>query len=113
MPIKTRLGCSYSFNSSRPYENPNNARFHTDFTKPFHNLSINAAYLIRQNIILYAAATNLLGSDNVFGYEYAKNPDETGVYQRQEIGQCSKRFLFVGLFVTLTKNKQENQMDNL
>lgn len=111
--LRTQFGGSYSFASGRPYENPNNPEFHADFTKPYHNLSLNAAHLIRQHIILYAAVTNVLGTDNVFGYEYASQPNASEVYERIPIRQGAKRFLFMGLFVTLTKNKQENQLDNL
>ncbi len=111
--LKTQFGASYSFASGRPYENPNNQAFHADFTKSYHNLSLNAAYLIRQNIILYAAATNVLGTDNVFGYEYATQPNEMNIYDRMPIRQGAKHFLFMGLFITLTKDKTENQLDNL
>ena len=111
--LRTQFGGSYSFASGRPYENPNSQEFHADFTKPYHNLSLNAAHLIREHIILYAAITNVLGSDNVFGYEYASQPNASGVYERQPIQQGAKRFLFMGLFITITKNKKENQLENL
>ncbi|MGB3852307.1 MAG: TonB-dependent receptor, partial [Tunicatimonas sp.] len=62
--IKTQLGARYSFASGRPYFNPNHDNFHGDRTRSFNNLSLNAAYLIRQHIILYASATNVLGAPN-------------------------------------------------
>lgn len=111
--LKTQLGARYSFASGRPYLNPNNDNFHSDRTRSFNNLSLNAAYLIRQHIILYASATNVLGAPNVFGYEYATQPDEQGTYARRAVSPPAPRFFFVGLFVTLSREGKTNQLDNL
>ena len=111
--LKTQLGARYSFASGRPYFNPNHDNFHSDRTRSFNNLCLNAAYLIRQHIILYASATNVLGAPNVFGYEYAAQPDERGAYARRAIGPPAPRFFFVGLFVTLSRDGKTNQLDNL
>ncbi len=111
--LRIQTGFSYQFASGRPYYNPHHSRFHADRTPAYHNLSLNAAYLIKQNIILYTAFTNVLGTKQVFGYEYSQQPDEQGRYPRRTIGPVAPRFFFVGLFVTLTKDQQENQLDNL
>ena len=111
--IKTQLGARYSFASGRPYFNPNHDSFHGDRTRSFNNLSLNAAYLIRQHIILYASATNVLGAPNVFGYEYASQPDDQGTYARRVVGPPAPRFFFVGLFITLSRDGKTNQLDNL
>ncbi|MEM9674057.1 MAG: carboxypeptidase-like regulatory domain-containing protein [Cyclobacteriaceae bacterium] len=110
---RTQLGASYTFASGRPYFNPKQERFHADRTKNFHSLSVNAAWLIKQHIILYAAATNVLGRDNVFGYQYANQPDESGNYDRLAVRPPAPRFFFVGLFITLSKDKMKNQLDTL
>ena len=111
--LKTQLGARYSFASGRPYYNPNSDGFHQDLTRSYHNLSLNVAYLVRQHIILYASATNVLGANNVFGYEYAQQPDAQGIYARRAIEPSAPRFFFVGLFVTLSRDGQTNQLDNL
>jgi len=111
--LKTQFGATYSYNSGRPYNDPNEAGFNQQMTKAYGDLSFNMAYLPRQNVILYASATNLLGRNNVFGYEFENAPDADGVYDSRTIGQPAKRFLFVGLFITLTKNKTGNNLDNL
>jgi hypothetical protein len=111
--VRTQIGFSYVTNSGRPYHDPNKSGFMNSKTKPFHNLSFNAAFLYKQNIIFYASATNLLGHDNVFGYQFSPVPNDDGIYASRPIGQPAPRFLFVGLFITLTKGKEKNQLDNL
>ena len=54
-------------------------------TKSYNSLSFNWAYLLSQQKILYFSVSNVLGSQNVFGYEYANNPDNDGFYKRKEI----------------------------
>ena len=68
--LKTQIGAAYAFNSGRPYNDPNQERFNGSTTMYYSNLSFNFAYLPKPNLIIYASATNLLGRDNVFGYEY-------------------------------------------
>ncbi len=111
--LKTQIGAAYRFNSGRPYDDPNSDQFNSGTTKNFGDLSFNFAYLHRQNIILYASATNLLGRNNVFGYEFEQDPGADNVYDSRPITQPAKRFLFVGLFITLTKDKSKNNLQNL
>ena len=111
--IRTQVGATYTYASGRPFNNPNLAGFQNDKTKTFHDLSLNAAVLIKQNIILYMSSSNVLGRDNIFGYQYASQQNEQGVFERQAIRQGAKRFLFLGLFITLSKDGQENQLRNL
>jgi len=111
--IRTQFGATYNYASTRLYHNPNKPGFQNDGTPAFHDLSLNAAVLIKQNIILYMSCSNVFGRDNVFGYEYVNAPDENGYYKSQPITQGAKRFVFIGLFVTLTKDGQENQLRNL
>ncbi|MCP4459615.1 MAG: TonB-dependent receptor [Cytophagales bacterium] len=111
--IKTQVGASYSFNSGRPYNDPNAEKFNGSRTKNYSDLSFNFAYIYKQNVILYVSATNLLGRNNVFGYEFE---DEAGIddfYESRPITQPAKRFLFVGLFITLTRDQAKNNLENL
>ena len=112
-PLRTQFGATYNYASSRPFHNPNKPGFQNDSTPDFHDFSINAAVLLKENIILYMSSSNLFGRENVFGYQYASMPDENGVYASRPIGQGATRFIFMGLFITLTKDGKENQLDNL
>ncbi len=111
--LKTQFGASYSFNSGRPYQNPNLPGFNQARTRFYSDLSFNFAFLHRQNIILYGSITNLLGRDNIFGYEFEQNAGPDNHFDSRAIGQPAKRFLFLGLFITLTKNNEANQLENL
>lgn len=110
---RSQVGFTHSFNSGRPYNNPNETAFMKGKTKSYNNLSFNWAYLISQQKILYVSVSNVLGTDNIFGYEYANNPDAGGQFQRQAITQPADRFFFVGFFWTISDNKKSNQLNNL
>ncbi|MBC5994957.1 TonB-dependent receptor [Pontibacter cellulosilyticus] len=100
--MKTQFGATYSFASGRPYNDPNQDGFNQSRTPNYNDLSLNVSYLtnIRGNFtVLYLSATNLLGSNQVFGYRYTSNPDETGTYNSMQVGPPAKRFLFAGLFI--------------
>lgn len=111
--LTSQIGFSYTVNSGRPYNNPNENTFINGKTKAFQNLSFNWAYLITQQKILYFSISNILGTDNVFGYQYARTPDTEGQYQRRAIGQPADRFVFLGFFWTISADKKKNQLDNL
>jgi outer membrane receptor for ferrienterochelin and colicin len=111
--LKSQVGATYSFNSGRPYDDPNSTEFMNGKTKSYNNLSLSWAYLISQQKILFLSVTNVLGAQNVFGYEYANSPDLAGQFQRQAITQPANRFIFVGFFWTISDNKKTNNLDNL
>ncbi len=110
---KSQIGFSYTVNSGRPYNNPNETEFMNGKTKAYQNLSFNWAYLLSQQKILYFSVSNIIGTDNVFGYQYANSPDVNGQFQRRAIGQAADRFFFVGFFWTISDNKKTNQLENL
>ncbi|PHK30971.1 TonB-dependent receptor, partial [Nostoc linckia z16] len=111
--LRSQLGVTYSYNSGRPYNDPNQQDFMAGMTKSYNNLSLSWAYLLSQQKILYFSVSNVLGSDNVFGYNYANNPDANGVYPRQAVTQPANRFFFVGFFWTISSDKKSNQLENL
>lgn len=111
--LRSQLGVTYSYNSGRPYNDPNQQEFMAGKTKSYNNLSLSWAYLLSQQKILYFSVSNVLGSDNIFGYNYANNPDANGVYPRQAVTQPASRFFFVGFFWTISSDKKTNQLDNL
>ena len=110
---KSQIGFTNSYSSGRPYNNPNETKFMNGKTKSYNSLSFNWAYLLSQQKILYFSVSNVLGSQNVFGYEYANNPDNAGFYKRKEIIPTADRFFFVGFFWTISNDKKDNQLRNL
>lgn len=111
--LRSQVGVTHSFNSGRPYDNANETQFMNSHTKSYNNLSVSWAYLLDQQKILYFSVSNVLGSDNVFGYTYANNPGPDGQFARKAITQPADRFFFVGFFWTISSNKKSNQLDNL
>lgn len=110
---RSQVGFTNSFSSGRPYNNPNETQFMNGKTKAYNNLSFNWAYLISPQKILYFSVSNVLGTQNVYGYDYAKNPDINGIYNRRAITPTADRFFFVGFFWTINKDKKDNQLKNL
>ncbi|GEC79453.1 TonB-dependent receptor [Flavobacterium aquatile] len=110
---KSSVGLSYSFNSGRPYDDPNEMDFMNGKTKNYNNVSMSWAYLLSQQKILFISISNILGTENVFGYDYANSPDSNGVFQRKAIIPTADRFFFVGFFWTISENKKDNQLNNL
>lgn len=111
--LKTQIGVTYSYGSPRPYNNPNSDAFNAGRTPSYHDLSANFSYLPKNWLIVHVSCTNLLGRDNIFGYQYSSTPDGNGVYAREAIKQPARHFLLVGVFITLSKNKTVNQLPNL
>jgi len=110
---KSQVGFTNSYSSGRPYNDPNQTQFMNGKTKSYNSLSFNWAYLLTTQKILYFSVSNILGTQNVYGYDYAKLPDPNGVYQRQAVVPTADRFFFVGFFWTISQNKSENQLKNL
>ncbi|MCI2230074.1 TonB-dependent receptor [Polaribacter sp. MSW13] len=110
---KSQIGFSYNFASGRTYTNPNEIGFLNNKTKNYKSLSLNWAYLIDQQKILYFSASNVLGTQNVFGYNYKNTAESNGNFNRQAIIPSADRFFFVGFFWTISDNKKTNQLDNL
>ena len=110
---KSQIGFTHQFSTGRPYNNPNENVFMNGKTRAFNNLSFNWAYLLTQQKILYFSVSNVLGTQNVFGYNYANSPNSNGVFERREIIPTADRFFFIGFFWTISDNKKDNQLNNL
>ena len=110
---RSQIGATYTFSSGRPYDNPNELTFMNGKTKSYNNLSMNWAYLISPQKILFFSVTNVAGIKNVYGYNYANTPNSSGIYESQAIVPTADRFFFVGFFWTISKDKKVNQLENL
>lgn len=111
--LKTQVGVTYSFASGRPYYDPNSEKYNGTLTPYYQDVSATISYLPRNWLIIYASATNLPGRNNIFSYEYATAPDANGVYAGRAVRQPAPRFMFIGVFITISKNKSVNQLPNL
>jgi hypothetical protein len=109
MPLKSLLGVSYNLTSGTPYYNESSP-YEALGTTPFRNrLDMSLSYLPRPGIVIHFSIQNILGYNNIYGYQYSKI--HPGL--RQAITNTDKRFFFLGVFVTLSKDKKLNQIKEL
>lgn len=111
--LQSQLGMSFSFNDGYAYTNPNLPGEQNSKTKSFQDLSLSWSYLPKPNLIIHFACGNVLGRDNIFGYQYAPESNDSGLVPGMPITQGAPRFLFMGIFLTLSKDKTANQLNNL
>ncbi len=111
--LKSQLGTSININDGFSYENPNLSGEMESKTKAFHSLNLSWSYLPKPNLIFHVEITNVLGRDNVFGYEYSRQANADGNFRSVPIAQAAKRFIFFGVFYTLSSDKGANQLNNL
>lgn len=111
--LKSQLGLSWSFNDGLTYTDPNRPGEMNSKTGSFQNLSLSWSYLPRPNLIIHGAITNVTGHRNIFGYQFAQAPNEQGRFESMPLGQGAPRFLFLGIFFTISKDKNANNLNNL
>ncbi len=111
----TLVGATYSFQSGRPFNDPNTTDFNGGRTPQYHDLSMNLVYLtnIKGNFTaVWASVTNVLGNEQVFGYRYNSVRDSDGKFGATPVTPPAKRMIIVGLIYTIgqkfTKNKNNN-----
>ncbi len=111
--LKSQFSGTFSFASPRTYNNPNSTEFNGSLTPVYLDLSLSISYLATQNIIIYGSVTNVLGRENVFGYNYSNTPNNQGEF----VGLANKlpapRFIFLGVFITFSKDSTLNQLKSL
>lgn len=110
---KSQVGFSYTFASGRPFTNPNTNAFLDDMTKSYNSVSLNWAYLISPQQILYLSVNNALGFKNVNGYQYANTPDVNGDFARRSLKPAADQFFFIGFFWTISEDGSDNQLNDL
>jgi outer membrane cobalamin receptor len=110
---KSQVGLSVGFASGRTYTNPNAPGFLNQKTKAYNSLSLNWAYLVNQQMILYFSMNNALGTQNIHGYQYANTPDVNNHFDRRALRPAADQFFFVGFFWTISDDGIDNQLDKL
>ena len=99
----TYISAGYEYSNGRTYINPNISSIDLLKTKSYKNLSLSVFQFTRvfgKFTMLFVQATNLLGNDNIFGYRYARYPDEYGVYKSEPVLPVSKRSYLVGIYIS-------------
>ncbi len=121
MDIKTGFNVTYSYATGRPfyffnYDNSANkfSLGQSGRTKDYHNMGFSANYVPsigktnpKVFWVLVASVTNVLGSHQVYGYNYSYN----GMY-RQEINPPAKRFYFIGAFFSWGVDRTQDAINN-
>ncbi len=97
--IQTQIAATYTYASGRTYRNPNATEFLNNYTKAYHNLSINASYLtsIKSHFtVVFLSMGNVFGIKNEFGYEYSNDGS-----RRRAIEPNAPRTVFIGVFISI------------
>ncbi|MBX2828827.1 MAG: TonB-dependent receptor [Flavobacteriaceae bacterium] len=110
---KSQIGFSHIYGSGRSYTNPNLPGFLQEQTRDYNSTSVNWAYLISQQKILYFSVNNVFGFNNINGYQYSSAPDANGTFNRRALLPAADQFFFVGFFMTISEDGTDNQLDNL
>lgn len=113
--LNTMLSTTYAFQSGRPYNDPNTTVFNGSRTPVFQDLSLTLSYItnIKDNFtVVYLAANNVLGFRQVSGYRFASTPNAEGYFQGSPILPPAKRFIFLGLIMTIGEKFVKNQGNN-
>jgi hypothetical protein len=119
--LKTQFNGSYSFASGRPYYNIQynygSAKYQiTDEGKTiaYNNLSFSVNYLpnigsktAKKFIVWVLSINNVLGSNQVFGYNYSYN----GMH-KEPILPTARRFFFIGCFMSFGVDRSDDVINN-
>lgn len=111
--LRSYASGNFKYSSPRVYNDPNSDVFNNEHTKPYRSVDASWSFLYRQNIIIYAAVTNIFGFKQGYGYSFANSPDGTGVYRSAPINAGADRFFLVACFITLSRKGEANQVDKI
>jgi hypothetical protein len=111
--LRSYASVNYKYSSPRVYNNPNSDVFNGEHTKPYRSFDVSWSFLYRQNIIIYAAVTNIFGYKQGYGNSYATFPDAEGVYRSAPIEAGADRFYLLACFITLSRKGIANQVDKI
>ena len=111
--LRSLVSINFKYSSPRVYNDPNSTIFNGERMLSYRSLDLSWSFLLRQNIIIYSAVTNIAGFKNEFGRRYADTSDANGQYPSVAIQPGSNRFFLVACFITLTKKGKANQLDKI
>ncbi|MDQ6763070.1 MAG: TonB-dependent receptor [Bacteroidota bacterium] len=119
--VKTQFNASYTYATGRPYYDinyDNNSGKYKIFdqgrTKDYNSLSLSLNYLpsvgnvnAKGFTVIVLSVTNVLGANNVYSYNYSANGKN-----KVAVTPPSKRFLYLGCFVSLGIDRTQDAIDN-
>ena len=79
---------TYSWNSGRPYNDPNANQFMAAKAPDYSDLSLSVTYLTNlwgRFTVIYASVSNLLNRSQVYTYRYYNAPNSQGVYPHMSL----------------------------
>jgi vitamin B12 transporter len=107
--VHTQVGFTYSYGSGRRYNDPNLPGYNQSTLPAYQDLSLNVSYLtnwLGQFTIVYVSASNVLGRNNIYGYNYATAADGSGQFRSVAVTPAAPRMLFVGVFISINKTSK-------
>ena len=121
LPLKTGFNASYTFASGRPYyqllfDQTQNKYVIGDAgkTRNYNSLGFSLNYLpnlgkasSKAFIVWVLSVTNVLGQNQVYGYNYA-----TIANRREAITPPSKRFVYIGCFISFGTDRTQDAINN-
>ncbi len=115
--LNTGFNFTYTYATGRPYYN---IKYNSGLVKyeiadegktiDYHNLGFSMNWLtniFKSYAVVVASVTNVLGSNQVFGYNYSYN----GNY-KQAITPVSTRFFFIGIFLSWGVDRRQDAINN-
>lgn len=100
--VKSILGITNRFASGRPYHDPTKEGIMNSTTGFYNSVDMSLTYLASKKVIIYASASNLLGRQNVYNYNYTADTTSPGGYRRTPVIDSSNHFFYIGIFITLS-----------
>ncbi|MGE5428355.1 MAG: TonB-dependent receptor [Methylococcaceae bacterium] len=82
-PLRTYASVTYSFASSRPYHDPNLSGFMNARTSSYNDISLSLTHMLEffgNASALHLMFNNVLGFDNIYGYNFSSTSDASGRY---------------------------------
>ena len=115
--INTGFNFTYTYATGRPFYNIRYETTHSKYTIAdqgktidYHNLGFSLNYLtkiFKSYAVVVASITNVLGSNQVFGYNYSLN----GTY-KEAITPVAPRFFFIGCFLSWGVDRRQDAINN-
>jgi outer membrane cobalamin receptor len=103
-PVNTYASVTYSFASSRPYHDPNFAGFMNARTSSYSDISLSLTHIMEffgNASALHLMFNNVLGFDNIYGYNFSSTPDASGRYASTPIKSPYERQIVLLISILL------------
>lgn len=120
--LKTQFNASYTYAAGRPYYNirydnstNSNRIYDAGKTKDYNSVSFSVNYLpnigntnASKFTVIVFSVNNVLGANNIYSYNYSYNG-----MNKQPVTPPSKRFYYLGCFISFGIDRTENAVNNL